>query len=427
MYRTMRKFLRVMALAALPLAAAPQESDTLRHFRYVRPAVRHDTAGETSWYVIPFDSILYEAVDDFSTDLRLTREKGKEIPFLVEPHTEPATGYREDVLPGRFTATQTLPDGRKALEFELEEQALVAALEITPPEGEFQTVLSVAVGDGGNWETALPEFLFRAAPDRNQRVRRFQFPAPVTGRLVRLIFGAAQAPRIAAPVAVEGLKVIRKTPYEIPDSPVLKPAFLTEISRTETPDHTILILRSDRAPLRRFLFSAANDFFQRRVTVAGSDNRKTWLPITGGTIQKIDSDTALSLDIPESRFSFYRLVIRNEHNAAPLSGLRVSAMRSEMRIVFTAGHGSETLLLYYGGKAPEPVWDKNQFAPAFREGAPGLYELGAQQDNTARPELHFATGSKHWIFSILLLAAAGGVLAVIVRNLGKISRELPED
>ena len=416
----------LLALAAgLSLAAA--EQDVLHHFRYVRPAVRQGSAGDAAWYVIPFDSVLYEAVDDLSADLRLAREDRRLIPFQVEAHTERATGYREDVLPGRFTATQTLPDGRKALEFELEDQALVSALEITPPEGEFQTVLSAAVGDGTTWETALPEMLFRSAPDRNQRVRRFQFPTPVTGRLVRLIFGTAQAERPAPPLLIEGLKVIRKTPYEIPDSPVLKPANLTEISRTETPDHTMLILRSDRAPLRRFSFLADSDFFQRRVTVAGSDNRKTWQPITGGTIRKLDSDAGLTLDIPESRFSYYRLVIRRDRDATPLPNLRVSAMRSEMRIIFTAGQGAETLFLYYGGKAPEPEWDKNQFSASFREGAPGLYELGAQQDNTARPELHFATGSKHWIFSVLLLLTAGGILAVIVRNLCKLDREIPED
>ena len=102
-------------------------------------------------------------------------------------------------------------------------------------------------------------------------------------------------------------------------------------------------------------------------------------------------------------------------------------MRSDMHIVFTAGQGAETLFLYYGGKAPEPDWDKSQFSAAFREGEPGIYELGAQKDNTSRPELHFATGSKHWIFSILLLAAAGGLLTALIRSLAGIERELPED
>lgn len=424
MHRSIRYLFPLLA-AALPLAAA--ERNVLDNFRYVRPAVRHGAAGGATWYVIPFDSVLYQAVEDLATDLRLAREDRRLVPFLVEPRTANATGYKEEVLSGRFTAPRTLPDGRRAVEFELDAPAAVAGLEITPPEKDFQAVLSVAVGDDAKWETALPEFVFRAAPDRNQETRRLNFPTPVPGRRVRLVFGAARSGTTEKPLLIEGLKVFRKVPYQIPDSPELREAQLMELSRTETADHTILIVHSDRAPLRRFLFSADRDFFQRRVTVAGSDNLKTWQPITSGSIRKIDFDEALILNIPESRYSYYRLVIRDINRSAPPVQLKVAALSTDMQIVFAADHATETLLLYYGGKAPEPHWTRAQFAEALAEGAPGLYDLGNQRDNSSRPGRNFATGSKHWIFSILLLAAAGGLLTVLVRALGGIDRELPAD
>lgn len=419
------RYLFLLLTAAMPLAAA--ERSVLDNFRYVRPAVRHGAAGDATWYVIPFDSVLYRAVEDFSADLRLAREDRRPVPFRVEPRTANATGYKEEVLSGRFTAPRTLPDGRRAVEFELDSPEAVAALEITLPGKDFQSVLSVAVGDDAKWETALPEFVFRAVPDRSQETRRLNFPKPVTGRRVRLIFGAARSGTTEKPLLIEGLKVIRKVPYQIPDGPELRAAQLTEFSRTETAEHTILIVHSDRAPLRRFLFSANRDFFQRRVTVAGSDNLKTWQPITSGTIRKLDFDEALTLNIPESRYSYYRLVIRDNNRSTPPVELKVAALSTDMRIVFTADHATENLLLYYGGKAPEPHWAGAQFPETSAEGAPGLYELGQQRDNSSRPGRNFATGSKHWIFSILLLAAAGGLLAVLVRTLGGIDRELPED
>ena len=410
-------------LIAFPAGAA---TESLPNFRYVRPAERIAAEGVPSWYEIRLDPLLYAVIDNLNSDLRLTGAEQREVPFLVERITGSVEGEKEEQLPGRFTGVQTLPDGRSAVEFELDNaSSAVSSLELVTPEKDFRRILSVAAGDGGNWETVLPEYEFRDYPALNLTGRRLVFPRAVGARRVRLIFGAA-AGKPEKPLQIDSIRVFQKTTYPMADTPELFPAELIEISRDKEPEHTILIFRADRMPLLRFQLATETEIFQRRVTLSGSDNRRTWTPISGTVLKKIDSDVALTLDIPESRYVFYRLTSRDGAEP-PLRGIAVKAFRAGYRVVIPEEYATETLQLYYGGKAPlpEPGW--GAAAEPLRKSPPGRYVLQSPRNNPLRPGRNFTAGSWHWIPSLVLLIGTGVLLLLITRHLRRIRETLPSD
>ncbi len=426
MIRILKLALAAGVLATLPLPAAPES--LLENFRYVRSAVRAPGESGRAWYAIDFDSSLYEAIDNLNTDLRLIDIDRQVVPFTVERLIQTSQAQKEELLPGKFTGVQTLADGRSAVEFELEAATGgISSIELVTPEKDFEKTVSVAVGDGGNWATAVPEYRFLDYSKQLELTsRKLNFPRPLSGRIIRLIFGATGATPPETPLKIDALRVYRTTSYDLPGAPQLFPAQLTEISRSHDNGKTVVIFRSDRAPLTQIKITVATPLYQRRVTWAGSDNQRIWVPISGGTIRRIDSDTTSTVELPESRYKFYALEIQNG-NDPPLENIQLSALSAGYRIIIPGRFAAEALWLYYGGKAPRPDYDLKTHFEHLGDEQPGRYTLGKVENNPFRPGRSAVASSYRWVLSAMLLIGAGFLLYGILRRLRHIDATLPAD
>ncbi len=413
------------------LPAAPSGHDAaadfpLTSFRYARSAIMEPGEAGRSRYTLPVDPVFYEVIDDLAGDLRMVLPDGRFVPFVPEKYTRTARLTKEEQLAGKIIGSQTLPDGRRAIDFELEsEPADISAIELVVTEPEFQKKLTVAVGDGSQWTTALNEWTF---VDYHKELeltsRRIQFPKPLRGKLIRLIFGAAQSTVPEEPLHIEVLRAFRQLVYDMPGAAQLFNCTLIELSQAQEGERTVVIYRSDHSPLAQIKIHSSSPLYQRRVTLSGSDNQRSWTLISGGTIRKIDMDSAATVDFPESRYKFYKLEIYNG-SAAPLENLSISALSTGYQWVIPGEFAADKITVYYGAKAPSLPDEWKIFPDPGKND--GRYRWADPAANPLRKTGVADQNSRRWLIGA---AALGGTLLMLLYLAWRLPHEqetLPRD
>ena len=130
------------------------------------------------------------------------------------------------------------------------------------------------------------------------------------------------------------------------------------------------------------------------------------------------------VEFPESRATDYKISVFNGDNL-PLENISVKGSGPGYYAGFIDTR-SPALTLYYGGKAPVPVYDLAAVTSHLANPARVEYIPGKEQHNPLyRPEGWKFDGNSVFILAIVLLAFILGL--ILVRNIRHLKMETPED
>lgn len=336
----------LLTLISGGLLYGTESSGQLALYRFAR-SVKPEKISATGVYSLAVDQFFYSSVNDLARDICLVDGANRPLPFALQKITAPVKIFPEQQIPGRILREQKLPDGRNALDIELEnEQSQLSSLEIEGgyfPDG---ARLSIVVGDGRNWQTALEKYPLTGTARLPEALhRRFPLPRPMKGKFVRLILEKENFSTL------EAARIYARTPQMLPEAPVSCAGKLSELVRRQNEDGVTVIAASGNLPLTRLQITAELPFYFCQVNVSGSNDRRNWQPVAAGTIRKVDLDRNDSIDFPESRFRFIKLritTVRGEKTA----NWQITPFTSCAQWVFYAPAPSDGFTVYYAPAVP---------------------------------------------------------------------------
>jgi hypothetical protein len=181
-----------------------------------------------------------------------------------------------------------------------------------------------------------------------------------------------------------------------------------------------------RIPIQRVLIIAADSVFSRPFQLEAVDNPAAPVLLASGELTREDTGSQLAIEFAEQFARRLRLTVTDDRNA-PLSIAAITAQSAARQVVFdSAAAGSGPLRLYYGNpKAMAPRYDLAARLPAELGRGLSRLTLGPQRDNPIyRPEPKPFSERSPWLVYVVL-AAASVVLAAILVNLARESRNVP--
>lgn len=324
-------------------------SGQLSLYRFTRN-IKAEKVSADGVYALAVDQPFYSTVNDLSRDICLVDENNQVLPFAWQKLTVPAQNFPEQQLPSRILREQQLPDGRNALDIELaNENSQPSMLEMEGgyfPDG---ARLTIAVGDGRNWQTALEKYpLTGTARLPESLKRRFPLTRPLKGKFIRLILEKERFN------ALEAVRVYARNSQPLPDVPLSRAGNLAELERRQDKDGVTVIAAGGHLPLIRLQITAPQPFYFCQVNIYGSNDRRHWQQIAAGNVRKVDLDLNDTIDFPESRFRFIRIRIM------PLRGdkninWQITPFVSCDQWVFYAPGKSGKFTVYYSPVVPTAV------------------------------------------------------------------------
>ena len=324
-------------------------SGQLSLYRFTRN-IKAEKVSTDGVYALAVDQPFYGTVNDLSRDICLVDEDNQVLPFALQKLTVPAQNFPEQQIPSRILREQQLPDGRNALDIELaNENSQPSMLEMEGgyfPDG---ARLTIAVGDGRNWQTALEKYpLTGTARLPESLKRRFPLTRPLKSKFIRLILEKERFN------ALEAVRVYARNPQSLPDVPLSRAGNLTELERRQDKDGVTVIAAGGHLPLIRLQITAPQPFYFCQVNIYGSNDRRYWQQIAAGNVRKVDLDLNDTIDFPESRFRFIRIRI------IPLRGNKninwqITPFVSCDQWVFYAPGKSGKFTVYYSPVVPTAV------------------------------------------------------------------------
>lgn len=411
-----RVLLAMLFMSGCLLGAAGR--DELSAQPYVRTLTRGEGSGAAG--VFRLDRELYRRVDDCRRGLLLFAPDGREIPLAVRRAAVEALPSETPLLPAKLSARRyDSTDPTAGVLFDNAGGKPVTAIRIRTAERDFEKLVRVEAGpDGKNWRTVLeaePFFDYSGTVEAGRR--EFRFPAAVSDRVIRVRImdypGGAASPgrRINGGILGDAEFAVRRrlridrieACLDGEKLPVAEE--LSERVRPSSPekadgDTTVLTFECGPYPVNGFELETSSGDFARKATVYGSSDGGKYIRLADGELYSIDGGRfrRLRLDLPESRFPFYRIVIRNE-GLAPLENCSVTALSPVYEAVF--GDASPLLTLAYGGDSHGVSIAK---PPAE---APVRYALGPERPN---PDWH--PEKVNWMRRGLVLVV-GAMLVVL--------------
>lgn len=342
-----------LLLGAMSLSAAEPFTAPLSIFRFTRQAVLPPEAvsqAAKTGCAIELDELFFGNIGDPANDLRIVSDQGEEIPFVLKKVLRPAVALRDVQLSGKIIRNQQLPDQRNVVDFELEAApATVSAVELVgkglPP----GALLTIAVGSGSNFVTAVDKFVLSDTTLLPEVVnRRFPLPRKLTGKLVRLTLEKGLFTNL------EAVRVYTQTGELQPNAVASKKFDIQEIDRKQSVEAVKIVYNANFMPLTQLVINSSNRRYLRKVTLYSSSDRRKWEPVTSGTIRKFDLDTADTLDFPENKSKYLLLQIENV-NGVELKDLQVNAAGTVYQWWLPAGKLTERVTVYYGTETAVPA------------------------------------------------------------------------
>lgn len=444
--------LPLMVVMLLGMALEGLAANDFWRFTYMRGAERQPGKDAADLGMVRFDSDMFEDIPDLRSDLRLADANGREVPFMVKQET------RIDADTGRAeVASELLSLEREGNSVSLilrqtgDPLVPVSEVVLDTPDRDFDKTASVYVSsDRKNWRqvaSGLPFFDYSRVVDLTNR--RLEFPASTESYFKVVIDNfkeKAESPLRqlmtetrnggdfrSGSIALEwndGIKItkarlFRKIPGEIPVS-VNYPVTISSIgSRDST---TVICLKTRREPLNAFELGCGDRNFSRKVTVSRLGDKGNWESIGSGRFEDINvkgfKRSRTRVEFPESRATDYKISVFNGDNL-PLENISVKGSGPGYYAGFIDTR-SPALTLYYGGKAPVPVYDLAAVTSHLANPARVEYIPGKEQHNPLyRPEGWKFDGNSVFILAIVLLAFILGL--ILVRNIRHLKMETPED
>ena len=397
-----------------------EPTEQLALYRYIR-SVKPEKTSRSGIYALPLDQHFYNAVNDLTREICLTDDRNRPLAFTLQKLTAPPETLSEQQLPGRILREQQLPDGRYALDIELENSSgSISSLEIIGGYFPDQARLSIAVGDGRNWQTALDKYpLTGTAKLPESLTRRFPFKQPLPGKFIRLILEKERF------TALEAVRIFAAAPLPAPEVPLSRQVEIQELSRRQEQSGTFIISIANNLPLTRLKISANQPFYFCQVNISGSHDRRSWQPIAAGNIRKVDWDVNDIIDFPESRFRFIKINIIPV-KGGDLNNPQIAAFANSSQLIFYAPQPAEKFTLYYAPTAPAAV-----NTPALPAGIDLKNAVNCTAENPLANHLRLRGGHNldflNYLIGAALIALAGLAVLIAFAALKRSQHILPED
>lgn len=329
--------------AALPLFADNGKVCDLSTFSHVRSAILPDMEKclPEDTFSIVLDETFFSTPENPANGICIIDKAGKTVPFELKKIPETLETIRENQLTGRIVRNQQLPDGRNAIDFEIDENnKTVSLIELVGDKLPAGSQLTIAAGDGKNWQIAVDKLKLSDITQLADPVnRRFPLPVPLQGKIVRLILEKGRFP------ALEAVRVFEHQ-REPAQGTFTRSYNITHLGSRNGKTVLKTIYNANYIPLTRLKLQLDKELYLNKVTVLGSNDRRKWQEISSGSIRKVDLDEVDSLDFPECRYKYIMLCIEHMANA-PVKVRNIRAYGSAYHYIINGGKDRKELTLYY--------------------------------------------------------------------------------
>jgi hypothetical protein len=390
---------KLLALLAALIAVNAGDVDQ-SEFRYVRPL---DARGDGPVRFEP-DSHMYGHARIGFPDLRILDSEGAQVPWRPEP-TPAALAATPVALVARGRregAVSVVADRGVA-------RSVVDRIELETPDRVFTGRVLVQgsnTGAEGSYATlsTTPIYSVRGAVDARSTTAVF----PPTDYRYLLI-------RASGISDITGARVARdpqRAPLELVQS---------TSKTTQEGSATVVVLDagSRRVPIDAVHVASSTPTYVREVRVEGSNDGRTYVPLTGAEIARFPGVDLSTVDV-EARHRFVRVTIDNGDDR-PLERLRVEAEAAPRPLLLAAGYTPPFRVLYGGPGVSAPTYDFARLPPSatgFEQALDGT--LGDEAVNAAfepRTEATTFFERNEGLVEVLLVGgalvvAAGGALAL---------------
>ena len=395
-------------------------SGQLSLYRFTRN-VKVEKISADGIYALAVDKPFYSTVNDLSRDICLVDENNQPLPFALRKLTVPAKNFPEQQIPSRILREQQLPDGRNALDIELaNENSQLSSLEMEGgyfPDG---ARLTIAVGDGRNWQTALEKYPLTGTSRLPESLkRRFPLTRPLKGKFIRLILEKERF------TALEAVRVYIRNPQTLPDVPLSRAGEFTEFERRQDKDGVTIIAAGGNLPLIRLKITAPQPFYFCQVNISGSNDRRHWQQIAAGNVRKVDLDLNDTIDFPESRFRFIRIRISSVRGDNT-DNWQITPFISCAQWVFYAPGQNGKFTVYYAPVVPTAV-NAAQLPAGFDLKSAVLCTASQPTPNQLRGISVRNRDSLNSLIGAVLTALAGLTILLTFARLKRAQNILPAD
>lgn len=388
--------LAVLAAALAGLAADVDETQ----FRYARSL----SAPAGAPVRFEPDGRLYAHARLEFPDLRVLDSRGEQVPWRPEP--KPAAVPRQAVTlvaRGRRNGTVSVVVDRGAV------RPVIDRIELEIPNRAFVgdvVVEGSSTGAEGTYATlsTTPIYAVRGAVDARSTTAVF----PPTDYRFLLIHARGVA-------GITGATVSRD-----PDRPPLEPVEASTSRREGRRATTVeLDLGFARVPVDAIRIYSETARFVRRVTVEGSNDGVTFVPLGGGEIARFPGVDLSQLSVA-ARYRHLRVTIQNGDDA-PLAAVRVTPEALPRPLLLAGGYRPPFRLLYGAASLPAPAYDFAQLPAAAtgferaREGTLGRERANELFEAPADTRSFFERNDylvEVALVAAAIVAAAGGLLAL---------------
>lgn len=388
-----------LAILAATLAGLAADVDETQ-FRYTRPL------SAPAGVPVRFepDGRLYAHARIEFPDLRILDSRGEQVPWRPEP--KPAAVPRQSVTlvaRGRRNGIVSVVVDRGAI------RPVIDRIELEIPDRVFVgdvVVEGSSTGAEGTYATlsTTPIYGVRGAVAAQSTTAVF----PPTDYRYLLVHARGVS-------AITGATVSRD-----PERPPLEPVEASA-ERQDAQRSTIveLDLGFGRMPVDSVRIHSSTPRYVRQVTVEGSHDGTTFVPLGGGEIARFPGVDLSQLSLA-ARHRHVRVTIQNGDDA-PLDALRVTLEALPRPLLLAAGYEPPFRLLYGAASLPAPAYDFAQLPAAAtgferaREGTLGRERANELFEAPADTRSFFERND--YLVEVLLVVAAivvaaGGVLAL---------------
>lgn len=393
-------------------------STDIGHFPLMKE-LKAPEAGNRKIASFVLDEDILAATDDNYFNLRISDDKGLEIPFLVRCKRQIKSVVQEYNVPMKTIAFEPLSSNRIEVILEKDEkelERLPGVIVFSTRHRNYEKQVTVyASHDRSSWELVAenrPIFDYSKYIDVwNNRVEIK--PAPYLYYKIEIsnISESQQSPLTKIIRETRGgdlFKEVEKTSFRKEDFRIEKIEFLEKkqsMTRTEEvtrlysvnnfvivnrprEQETIVTFDTFRSPVRSLAILTGVPNFSRSLRVEGSDedkDKKGWRHITSGAISRISAGefkqerTTIKFDRP-SRYKHYRITVRNL-DSPPLDISGVEAKGETYEALFFCDQSRNYHVLYGAQDADSPCYD---IAAVLREAEAAdtdIYSLGEQKAN----------------------------------------------
>lgn len=440
----------VIACSAVPSDAARARPDDFPRVRTIEPS---GIGPRAAIGAVRMDSLMFRGASDDYSSMRLYDGKGSEVPFLVRPVTGADTVLLERTVSVRMSKLFEPAGNRLVFEHEIvnREQGAPDAVDILTRNSDFEKQVIVSGSDNGkSWvalcaPTAIFDYRrftnfrstkvrFKSRPYRYCRVEITNVAQEQTSPFRQIVKRSGDVGyeeyqtfvRHTSVLRVEQLAFTRQQ-RSIRDSSARVDTIPLPIAASEIDSQhrtTVVLLGSNREPVKSLIFDFPTENFSRGLSVEGSVDSTgddSWWALGSGEVRSVKTEgfSAAWREIeltPGSRYRRYRVTISNFDNP-PLEIRGVRAIVEQRELIFFHRDNASLALRYGSDSANVPVYDVAQVLAVAPRAQCQTWKAGPESVSDVRNP-SWTMPSKAILVAVLLciVAGLGYLLLVTVRK-----------